>query len=296
MKLEMRKRVLMVSVMLLLLPPAATAQGKGTATFTGTVVDSVQRAIAGAEVSFPDLAIAKLTDEKGVFRLTDIPAGNQRVIVRRIGFGQLDTVMVFRDNQTIERRVTLGRVAMLDSVVVAGEKPDRELADFEANRARGFGRFVTRAELDKIENQSLSSVVQGLQGLGVMRGTTGQSWVTARRSPMTRCPGGRPAVSPAEAAAMQRITDDCLRSERLYYVPEDHETRQGMKRACYSLVYVDRGLMNSGTPTPPFDLNTIQPTQLQGIEWYETTASLPSTYSTGNARCGVLVLHMRRGR
>ena len=43
--------------------------------------------------------------------------------------------MVFRDSQTVERRVVLGRIVRLDSVVVVEKQPrDRDMSDFDENR------------------------------------------------------------------------------------------------------------------------------------------------------------------
>jgi hypothetical protein len=278
-----------------LLPAPAIAQAKGTAVFAGTVVDSVHNPIANADVSLPGLGIAKTTDDKGAFRLTDIPAGSQRVSIRRIGFGQLDTVIVFLENQTVERRVTLGRIVQLDSVVVVEAKPtDPLLADFEENRAKGFGRFVTRAQLDKMEGQTLGSVLQQLQGVAIIRGSGGQGWVMTKRGPSSRCPTPRAGENMTQARANQRATDDCLRSERVIYVPDDFEAKQGVSRACYALVYLDRSLMNPGSPTTPFDANTLATMRLQAIEWYESSGGVPSFYTSHDTRCGVLILHTRR--
>lgn len=291
------KSLLMTALLARVVPATADAQAKG-AIFAGTVVDSVQRPLANAEVSLPGLGISKSTDDKGAFRLTDIPAGNQRISIRRIGFGQLDTVMVFTDGQTIERRVTLGRVAILDSVVVVDVKPSTDplLADFEENRAKGFGRFVTRPQLDKMEGQTLGSVLQQLQGIGLVRGSGGQSWVLTKRGPASRCPTPRAGNTLAQARANQQVTDDCLRSERVFYVPDDFESKQGMSRACYARVYVDRALMNPGDPATPFDANTFATMQLQAIEWYESSGGVPAFYTTHDTRCGVLILHTRRAR
>jgi hypothetical protein len=279
-----------------LLPATAIAQAKGTAVFAGTVVDSVHNPIANAEVSLPGLGITKSTDDKGAFRLTDIPAGNQRVSIRRIGFGQLDTVIVFAENQTVERRVTLGRIVQLDSVVVV-EKPNADpfLADFEENRAKGFGRFVTRAQLDKMDGQPLPTVLQQLQGVSLLRGPAGQAWVVSKRGPSSRCPVQRPGESMTQVRANQRAADDCLRAERVFYVPDDFEAKQGVSRACYAVVYLDRSLMNPGTPTTPFDANSLATMPLQAIEWYENSSGVPALYTAHDPRCGVLILHTRRG-
>ena len=62
------------------------------------------------------------------------------------------------------------------------------MAAFEANRARGFGSFVTRAQLDLKQGQTLGGIMQQLAGLDVIRGNSGQNWITGKRAPMSRCP------------------------------------------------------------------------------------------------------------
>ena len=95
----MRKNLL-IAALLAFVPALGTAQARGTAVFTGTVVDSILRPIANAEVSFPGLSLVRTTNDRGEFRISEIPPGRQQVLVRRIGFGQLDTAIVFRDSQT----------------------------------------------------------------------------------------------------------------------------------------------------------------------------------------------------
>ena len=290
----MRKNLL-IAALLAFVPALGTAQARGTAVFTGTVVFSILRPIAIAVVSFPGLSLVRTTNDRGEFRISEIPPGRQQVLVRRIGFGQLDTAIVFRDSQTVERRVVLGRIVRLDSVVVVETKPvDRELSDFEENRSKGFGRFLTRAQLEKMEGQSMAGVLQQLNGIGLIRGSASQSWVMSKRGVTSRCPTPRQGETIAQAEAQQAITDECLRRERVFYVPETFELRQGMARGCYALVYFNRQLMNPGRPTMPFDVNTFAPIQVEAIEWYEGASSVPMRYSAQDTRCGVLIIHGRR--
>ena len=85
-------------VMLAALIPAfaaAQATGSGSAVFVGTVVDSLRNPLPNAEIALPGLALTRMTDDRGTFRITGIPAGTHRVTVRRIAFGQLDTSITF---------------------------------------------------------------------------------------------------------------------------------------------------------------------------------------------------------
>ena len=237
-----------------------------------------------------------MTDDGGNFRITGIPAGTHRVTVRRIAFGQLDTSMTFADGHTLQARITLGSVVRLDSVVVSEKSQTRDvlMASFEENRAKGFGRFVTREQLEKQSGVTLGSIVSSMQGVAVIRGSGGQIWVASKRSPPSRCKAVRLGETPQKAVEQQRITDDCLRTERVFYVPDDYEAQRGMKRDCYALVYLDYNPLNATRPTMPFDLNTFLPTQLEAIEWYESEGAIPPPYTSADARCGLLVLHKKR--
>jgi carboxypeptidase-like protein len=272
------------------------APPSGSAVFTGTIVDSLKHPLPNAEVVVPGLSLTRATDDGGSFRITGIPAGTHRVTVRRIGFGQLDTSITFADDHTVHVRITLGNVVRLDSVVVTERKgiADLVMQAFEESRAKGFGRFVTRDQLEKQSGVTVGSIVASLQGVAGFRGTAGQLWVASKRSPRSRCPPVKLGETPRLAAQQQRVTDDCLRSERLYYVPEDFEALQGMTRGCYAVVYLDRNALNATHPVMPFDLNTFLPTQLEAIEWYESEGAVPSIYNAADARCGLLVLHQRR--
>jgi hypothetical protein len=287
-------------MMLALIPAIASAQATatpaGSAVFVGTVVDSLRNPLPNAEVSLPELSLTRMTDDHGTFRITGISAGTHRVNVRRIAFGQLDTSITFADDHSVQLRITLSSVARLDSVVVTERNATRDvlMQAFEENRAKGFGRFVTRDQLEKQSGVTLGSIVASMQGVSGLRGTGGQLWIASKRSPPSRCPPPKLGMTPALAVEEQRKTDDCLRSERIFYVPEDFEAQQGIKRGCYSIVYLDHNALNATHPIMPFDLNTFLPTQIEAIEWYESESAVPPPYNAADARCGLLVLHKRR--
>jgi len=277
-------------------PAMAAAQATGSAVFTGTVVDSARRPLPNAEILLPGLSLTRMTDDSGKFRIPGIPAGTHKVNVRRIAFGQLDTSITFADDHTVQLRITLGSVVRLDSVVVTDRSASRDvlMQAFEENRRKGFGRFVLRDQLEKQSGVTLGSIVASMQGVAALRGSGGQLWVASNRSPPSRCKPVKLGTTPKQAEEEQRITDQCLRSERLYYVPEDFEALQGMKRFCYALVYLDYSPLNGTHPVMPFDLNTFLPAQIEAIEWYESDGAVPPPYGAADARCGLLVLHKRR--
>ncbi len=72
--------------------------------------------------------------------------------------------------------------------------------------------------------------------------------------------------------------------------------KRAEKTHCYVTVYVDGVLRWQGpdSPTnPPFDLNSMQVSDLAGAEFYAGGASLPVQFSPTGTSCGVLLLWTR---
>lgn len=239
----------------------------GSAVLAGTVVsDSTNQPIARAEVLLPDLGMNTLTSQQGTFRLHDIPAGPHRVLVRRVGYGALDTKVEFAANQEVDRRIVLSRVTELESVTVLGAS--NLPLSFDENREMGLGRFMTRAELAAMEGRPLAQVFERFPRAGV-ESASGRAWVMQTRVPASL--GGADI-----------------------YVPNPAERRAGVPTGCYAKVYVDNVLMNPGNPSEPFNINSIGVDQVEGVEFYASAAQTPLKYATLDSNCGVVVIWRRR--
>lgn len=272
----------------------ASAQGR-LALFTGTVLDSAKKPLGNAEVTVGGMNLSKTTDDKGNFRMEAVTPGIHRVTVRRIGYAQLDTSMVFPESQEVVWRVTMTeKTVTLDSVFVrAPVEPWME--EFEANRKRGFGQFMDRAELAKMDGVPLATVLRRLRGVEIVRTNNSSSYIMSKRAPISGCPPPPPSPTQRQAFEAQEALDECLRRERVYYVPDGAERQFGVKRACYPQVWVDNQLMNPGRPTMPFDLATFAATrEIEAVQWYESESQTPPRYGNGNARCGVLIIHVKK--
>jgi hypothetical protein len=281
----------------LLLAFAGTAAGQAKLVlFKGTVLDSAKRPLSNAEVSIAGMNLTRNTDDKGEFRFETVSAGIHQVTVRKIGYAQLDTSIAFPEDKDVVWHVTMReKIVTLDSVITRAPM-DPLLEEFESNRKRGFGRFMTREDLAKVDGVSLPNVFRGkLTGADIMKTNSSQAYITSKRGPISGCPPSTGSYNNrAEALAAQERTDECLRRERIYYVPARGELGEGVRRACFPQVYVDRQLMNPGRPTPPFDVNSYATEMIEAVEWYESESQTPAKYSVNNARCGVLVLHIRK--
>jgi hypothetical protein len=261
------------------------------AVFAGVVVrDSSHAPIDGAEVALPELGKSVLTDAAGAFRIAGIPAGEHRIVVRRVGYGAADVMQRFRAGETLERRVVLGRAVILEPVTVSARGDERTLASFEEHRRVGLGHFVTREEIAKYEGMQLRSVIQQIPGVEIVNGRTRGAWVTSRRKSRPVCPPG----PPRDLSGKLTKVGECLENQG-FYVPERYEQDQGIMIDCYAQVYFDGVLMNGPRePTEPFDVSTIPPHQIEAIEFYEGPAETPARYSRMGSSCGVLVLWTRR--
>lgn len=271
-----------------------TLERSAGAAFVGFVVaDSTQQPLLGVEISLPKIGKSVLTNERGAFRISNIPTGTHQVTARRVGFGALDTEVSFVAGQTLDRRIVLSRAVTLDSVVV---RATERIASFEEHRKIGLGHFLTREDLAKVEGRRLADVLNTVPGLKIMPGKGSHAWVRSSRRTGTVGlgvkvdPGNNVAVDPLDAAMGAHAA------------------------TCYAQVYLDNHLMFSGRKTldppdlnapnarrqfrfdPLFDINSIAPEQIEAIEYYAGPAEVPLRYSTGNSDCGVIVIHTRRSR
>jgi hypothetical protein len=241
--------------------------------------------VASAEVSVPGLRRAALTDSLGRFRLTGLPPGMHRLVVRAAGYAA-DTVEVDIDeDESVVRDFALRpSEARLPEVRVRGEGEavagGARLAGFMDRRRRGVGQFLERKALAQWDDQRTSDALRHVPGLDIRRGTGDKGWVTSGRS-----------VNGNACAFCSARKEEMLH-------PVDISAGAGL--ACYSDVYLDGALIfafaTEGAPvvkTPLFDVNTIPVSQIEAIEFYASVAQVPPQFNRTAGRCGVLVIWTR---
>jgi hypothetical protein len=231
--------------------------GAAGAAFSGVVlVDSTRRAVENAHVSIDGSTLVAVTNARGEFRLSNIPVGRQRILVRRLGFGPLDTTLMFTANQRVEREIFLTPVVLLDSVVT---NASAVLPSFEEHRRIGLGTFYTRADLAKREGQTVSSLMAEMPGVGVLRGRGSRAWLASGRGTQSLTGSGSATLDASDVAS-------------------------GAHSACYARVYLDNQLVYGGRSGEPlFDLSTISSAQIEAIEYYKGPSQTPLRYSTSNS-------------
>ncbi len=145
-----------------LLSSALAAQSGGArdsvrVTVTGVVWTPVNVVLAGARVAVvprpgDDSVPAVITDDNGTFRFADVRPGRLTLAVRRVGFGSTTVQVDVPSADGGPLLVELAPVApLLTPVLVRADRvvSNGPFAGFHQRRASGFGRFITRAEIER---------------------------------------------------------------------------------------------------------------------------------------------------
>jgi hypothetical protein len=183
----MAMRTVTVAIVTMLLS-AASAFGQGRTSagvIDGVVTDSNLVHLAGATVSIVGSTTEVTTDERGHFRISGIPSGRVMLMVRRIGYVSLPSVLEIVAGDTLRSSFALDRVVpALDTVVVEARKPDDALSEFEQRRRVGLGQFMTREQIEKLHFVETATYLLTFQSTQLIGGRL----LNRRESPARGCP------------------------------------------------------------------------------------------------------------
>lgn len=268
-----------VVVALLLLPIARVSSAQGEISGRVLSPDSGRAPVQGAEATISKLGIRVLSDSSGRFRLKDIPPGEHVVLLRAIGFRAESSVVAIDQDEVVSWDVVLTRSTgtVLPERVVSARVPTptpARLVEFMERREAGVGHFIDREQLAKAEGglRKTGDLIAILPGVNARKGSN-KVWIANGRATSTGC-----AFCTMSAAALNRA-----------------DFAAGARPACYMDVYID-GAMVFDSRHPEnglFDVNSIPPEHIAGIEAYTSAAQIPAKYNrTGNG-CGVLLIWTR---
>jgi len=133
---------------------AATAGGVivGVVTEEGT-----KKPLHGAKVTLDGLAKGVETDDKGMFRIAAVAAGEHRVSVKMIGHGRLTRVVTVQDDGEVHADFVLGTTATaLDQVVVTGTVVPTEL--------KAVPNAITVITAKELEQRGITHIDQLFRG------------------------------------------------------------------------------------------------------------------------------------
>jgi hypothetical protein len=233
-----------------------TIGGQRRSTIAGKVLaDSGRGPIANAQVVLTDLGASATTNERGEYVLSELPAGSHRLVVRKVGYAEIDVTVELEESERRERDVVLGRVTTLDSMQVKARWTPREegMRVFEENRKIGLGTFLTQAQLDSANGRNLPQMLIMFPSLRITQITSG------------------PEAGKYKA----------------YWIGRGPKSIAS-KTGCDLMVFVDGVLDRS------YDLNEFPPWAVAGVEYYRGGAQTPPEYSRMGSGCGVLAIHLRK--
>jgi len=139
----------------------------GTASLGGTVRTTSGLPLQGADVRVRNARGFTLTDAAGRFALSDLPAGSQTLLVRRLGYALAEVPVELRSERRLEVSVRMTRAVELDSVRVTASRA--KLAEFEYNRKTNLqGRFLTLSDIQRIKPKKTSELIPLLGGYVMM--------------------------------------------------------------------------------------------------------------------------------
>jgi len=148
--------------------------------------------IRGAAVTIDHTIEAGNTDSAGIVRVPDLPDGGH--IIEVVARGYQAYFDNFNSGANIKQPIQLELLPIpaSDTAKAKGESTDLNLAGFNARRAKGQGKFFTRAQLDAATGRPLANLLKTDAGAFFVSGPHGESQL-ALRSPAS-------ASSPCYAA------------------------------------------------------------------------------------------------
>lgn len=146
-------------------PPALAQSGSTTVTVLVHAADT-GRPLAGALVSTRTYGIQGTTDHGGALRITSLPRGTHVVEVRYLGYASRSKEMEVVTGQASTLRMELAVEPLkLAAVRVVARRSLLQTTGFNDRRRAGFGTFVSREEIVRMQPRLLSDVLRRVAGI-----------------------------------------------------------------------------------------------------------------------------------
>jgi Carboxypeptidase regulatory-like domain/TonB-dependent Receptor Plug Domain len=175
-----------VRVALVALALAAAAVEAQAQVIQGVVIDAVSRAaVAGAEVELLEPRTLQrtwsVTDSAGAFLLTATRAGTYRLRVTHPSYVtyEADSVAV-GGGEAVMLEIRLGQAAIPLEPLVVTARRQVAMTGFDERRKAGFGRFITREDIDRRSAFRTSDLLRNVQGITLRPAGRSGSFVLMR--------------------------------------------------------------------------------------------------------------------
>lgn len=127
-----------------------------------------ERGIRGAVVEIVGHGIRVTTDTTGTYRMSGVIPGEVRVTLRALGFQPMEAVVMVSSDSLSLANFRLEPVSELPAVQVeeAGlRRGDERMRGFYSRKATGFGKFVTRADIERRNVSDVKELLRGMPGV-----------------------------------------------------------------------------------------------------------------------------------
>lgn len=135
---------------------------------SGQVVGPEDSPLISATVHIPGTAFRTVTGEAGRFRLSGLPSGNHRLVVRYIGYAPDTLYTVVRPGQTSQVAVRL-RVApvLLEGLVVRGQIHGQARALNEQRTAGSIQNVIAQEQIERFPDANIADGLKRVPGVTV---------------------------------------------------------------------------------------------------------------------------------
>ena len=128
--------------------PDTTRRVPRAGTIDGIVTDSNLAPLGSAQVTVLSTSVRVPTGANGRFRITNVPAGEYVLIVRRSGYRPTSNIVQVAAADTLRVSYSLERApTVLGAVVVTEQRLSVKLAEFEYRKRLGVGEFMSQADI-----------------------------------------------------------------------------------------------------------------------------------------------------
>lgn len=179
-------------------PVALCGQQPRTATLLGRIIDQTDTAaVAHATVNVLGTNLVGYTDGWGYFRISGIVPGDREIVVRALGYAKLTESQTFANGEQLKRDFSMMRLPhTLTQMVILGHsmRVPHGMEAIYRRGMRGWGKFITREQIDSINPVDLKMMLGMLPGVfendhGVTFPTCGNPHIWVDGQDMTRFEG-----------------------------------------------------------------------------------------------------------
>jgi hypothetical protein len=122
--------------------------------------------VGGAIVEIRAMGLRAFSDSSGAFRIGSIPPGEHRVDLRALGYAAVAITVHIGNDTTSLVQVALSPVPLPTVDVESGLRRGNErMRGFHDRRSSGFGRFLTREDIERRDVTDTKELLRGMPGV-----------------------------------------------------------------------------------------------------------------------------------